>query len=80
MSAKFTGQLYQFRTKTPLSQGAYVEVNGPWDTYGAVVKSSHEPAPTPGSLCTPQECEERPYLNLVRGVQKRQLEKPVYRF
>lgn len=37
-NVRFSGQLYQLRAKRPLSPGAYVEVNGPYDTFGKVMK------------------------------------------
>lgn len=52
-NAKFTGQLYQLSSTKQLPKGAYVEVNGPWDTYGLVVESTPKPDNT--------------FLNLIRG-------------
>lgn len=36
-STRFSGQLYQLRAKRPLPVGAYVAVNGPWDSFGKVM-------------------------------------------
>lgn len=80
MQAKFTGQLYQFRTKRPLHNGAYVAVNGPWDTFGVVMSCRDMPAPGPGELTPLAQCKEKPYLNVVRGVKARAGEKPVAQF
>lgn len=64
--AAFTGHLYQLESKSALSQGAYVKVNGPWDTFGQIVKS------------TPQS--NGLHLNLIRGVRPDPLKKPVSNF
>ena len=61
--SRFAGQLYQLASKTQLSPGSYVAVNGPWDTFGSVQKSSVQPDGT--------------FLNLIRGVPARQGERPV---
>lgn len=66
MSSKFTGQLYQLRSKSKLHDGAYVAVNGPWDTYGVVLSSTDQGADG--------------YLNVVRGCQSRKGAKPVAQF
>jgi hypothetical protein len=62
-SVKYTGQLYQFSTDSPLCSGQYVAVNGPWDTFGAVISS------------TPKD--EGGHLNLIRGCRQRRDERPV---
>ena len=64
--AKFTGQLYQLRSTSQLHQGAYVAINGPWDTFGMIVSSSKTP--------------DGEWLNLIRGVQPRPGTKPVAQF
>lgn len=58
-------QLYQLVSKTKLAPGAYVAVNGPWDTYGVVQCS--EPHPNG-------------FINLIRGCEKKPSEKPVASF
>lgn len=63
---KYTGQLYQLYSDRACHAGAYVAVNGPWDTFGVVLKS------------TPQE--DGRYLNLIRGTAPRPGEKPVMQF
>jgi hypothetical protein len=65
-SAKYTGQLYQFSTKTPLGTGNYVAVNGPWDTFGTVVSSTAK--------------EDGSHLNLIRGCRPKIGERPVASF
>lgn len=60
MAAK---QLYQLTSKTQLSTGAYVAVNGPWDTFGRVQSSTLQPSGL--------------YLNVIRGCEKVPGEKPV---
>lgn len=80
MKSNFTGQLYQFRTKNPLKNGDYVAVNGPWDSFGVVMSCKHEPAPTAVSFCTPQEAQDKPYLNVIRGVKPRIIDRPVAQF
>lgn len=62
----YTGSLYQLHSNGALNAGAYVEVNGPHDTYGVVLKSERE--------------SDGRHLNLIRGVQPRLLERPVARF
>lgn len=79
MRSAYTGQLYQFRTKTQLSEGSYVAVNGPWDTFGVVVKSTHEPIPSLGESSFEVD-HLGPYLNLIRGVKPRAGERPVANF
>ena len=62
----FTGQLYQLRSNSKLYEGAYVAVNGPWDTFGVVT-----------SL---KQIDDDMYLNQIRGVKPRKGEKPVANF
>jgi len=62
----FTGQLYQLESKNQQAVGAYVGVNGPWDSYG-VIRSSDKK-------------ENGLFLNLIRGVKRRQAEKVVCNF
>lgn len=62
----FSGQLYQLHSTFKLSNGAYVEVNGPWDKFGVVLSSK-------------QEADGR-YLNQIRGVRKRNGDRPVAKF
>ena len=61
----FAGQLYQLPARRQVPDGSYVALNGPWDSFG-VVRSS---TPTKDG-----------FLHLIRGVQKRALDKPVARF
>lgn len=63
MAAK---QLYQLVSKTQLHKGAYVEVKGPWDTYGTVLSCERR--------------QDGAFLNLIRGCEKRVGEKVVARF
>lgn len=56
--------LYQLRSSTALAVGSYVAINGPWDTYGVVWKSE----PT----------HNNEFLNLIKGVRKDPIKKPVY--
>lgn len=58
----YTGQLYQLESKRHIPDGAYVQINGPWDTYGVVTSS---------------EKKGNYYLNQIRGVKARPGEKPV---
>lgn len=58
----YTGQLYQLHSVTPLADGSYVAINGPWDTYGVVTSSTKK--------------DERVWLNQIRGVPKRGWENP----
>lgn len=39
------GNLYQLRSKITLWPGAYVEINGPYDTYGRVLSVISENSP-----------------------------------
>ena len=43
-NARFTGSLYQLFSNKPVDNGAYVAVNGPWDTYGVVTSSAPQAA------------------------------------
>lgn len=61
--SRCTGQLYQLVSKTQLPAGAYVAVNGPWDTFGSVQSSKVQ--------------EDGNYLNLIRGTPARKGERPV---
>lgn len=61
--SRCAGQLYKLVSKTQLSVGSYVAVNGPWDTFGVVQKSSLQADGT--------------FLNLIRGVPSRKEERPV---
>lgn len=63
--AAYTGQLYQLLSKYKIRDGAYVAVNGPWDTFGVVISS--------------KQIEDK-YLNQIRGVRPRKGEKPVANF
>lgn len=65
-SARFTGQLYQLSSRRQLSAGDYVAVNGPWDTYGQVIKSDLQPDGT--------------HLNLIRGCREKSGTATVARF
>ena len=65
MSAKFTGQRYQFVAKREIPTGSYVGIKGPWDTYGAVTSSASHPDG---------------FLHQVRGVSPRPGEKTVANF
>lgn len=58
----FTGQLYQLSSARRLPAGTFVAVNGPWDTFGAVLKS--------------EPLADNTYLNLIRGVPARPGVKP----
>lgn len=53
MTTTVSGQLYQLKSKTQLSPGSYVAVNGPHDKYGIVQLSTKHP--------------EGGFLNLIRG-------------
>jgi hypothetical protein len=64
--AAYTGQLYQFHTPRKLNNGAYVAINGPWDTYGIVTSSA-------------QEADGR-FLNQIRGAKPPLLERIVASF
>ncbi|KWT98228.1 MULTISPECIES: hypothetical protein [unclassified Variovorax] len=63
---KYTGSLYQLSSRFQLHVGAYVAVNGPYDTYGVVQKSEKQP--------------DDKFLNLIRGVPARLGVKPVAQF
>lgn len=63
MAAK---QLYQLVSKTQLPHGAYVAVNGPWDTFGIVQSSKPD--------------GEGKFLNLIRGCEARKGTRPVAQF
>lgn len=64
--SKFNGQLYQLSSSIQLRIGAYVAVNGPWDTYGVIQNITPKP--------------DGSFLNLIRGVKARVGEKPVASF
>lgn len=64
--APFSGQLYQLSSKSRLHAGAYVEVNGPYDRYGKVIKSEEKP--------------DGSFLNLIRGVKKERDSRVVCKF
>lgn len=55
--ATYSGQLYQLLSSRSLATGAYVAVNGPWDRFGVILKS------------TPRE--DGMFENLIRGVPER---------
>ena len=63
---KAAKQLYQLYSTKELTQGAYVAVNGPWDTYGRVLAS--------------KKTDDGRWLNSVRGCAREAQEKPVYQF
>lgn len=60
------GALYQLRSTSALATGAYVAVNGPFDKFGVVWRSTPQP--------------EGGYLNLIRGCLQRKGENPVASF
>lgn len=60
---RFSGQAYQLFSSTKLADGAYVEINGPHDTFGQVTSSAMH---TDGR-----------WLNQVRGIKPRTGETPV---
>lgn len=62
----FAGHLYQLRSKHQLPPGAYVAVNGPWDTFGSILKSEVQ--------------ANGEFLNLIRGVKPQTGVKPVAQF
>ena len=66
MKSAFTGQPYQLYSNFEIQQGAYVAINGPWDTFGVVSKSELQ--------------ADGRYLNQIRGVRARPGEKPVAQF
>lgn len=53
----FTGQLYQLESRRQLIPGDFVEVNGPHDTYGTILKSEFK--------------ANGLYLNQIRGCEPR---------
>ena len=61
----FAGQAYQLFSDSELPNGAYIEMNGPWDTYGQVTSSARQP--------------DGRFLNQVRGTRPRVGERPVAR-
>lgn len=63
---KAAKQLYQLYSTKELHQGAYVAVNGPWDTYGRVQSS--------------RKTDDGRWLNLVRGCERDAQATPVYQF
>lgn len=63
---KFTGQLYQLRHGLKLSEGTYVAINGPWDTYGVVLKA--------------HKVDNNEHLHLIRGVAPQVGHKPAAQF
>lgn len=60
---RFTGQAYQLFSSKKLADGAYVEVNGPHDTFGQVTSSAVH--------------ADGRWLNQVRGIKPRVGETPV---
>lgn len=62
----FSGQLYQLASKQQLGTGSYVAVNGPWDTFGVVWKSTKK--------------DNGQFLNLIRGVKPDKTRRPVASF
>lgn len=62
----YSGHAYQLHSLHKLNNGAYVAINGPWDTYGIVTSSA-------------QEADGR-FLNQIRGVKQRTLDKVVASF
>lgn len=65
-SGKCAGQLYQLYANKQISDGAYIGINGPWDTYGVVISSK-------------QEADGR-WLHQLRGVPQRSGVKVVHNF
>ncbi|WP_126223629.1 hypothetical protein [Burkholderia ambifaria] len=61
----YAGQRYQLVARRQLPDGSYVAVNGPWDTYGVVTSSAPHP---------------EGFLHQIRGVKKREGERPVAKF
>lgn len=59
------GSLYQLFSSRQLPVSSYVAVNGPHDTYGIILKS---------------EPKDGKYLNLIRGVPRRDSETPIFQF
>ena len=62
----FTGQPYQLTSKSELPIGAYVQINGPWDTFGQITSREKKP--------------DGSWLNRIRGIQQKRGQKPVYQF
>lgn len=60
------GHLYQLSSKTSLSEGAYVAVNGPWDKFGVVIASKATP--------------DGAFLNLIRGCAEKKGQRTVASF
>ncbi len=65
-NSRCAGQLYQLRVPRQLDVGAYVLIDGPWDTYGSVVAIT--------------EHNEKGYLHLIRGIPERKGHTPVASF
>jgi len=65
---KFTGQLYQMPLDRDLGIGAYVVINGPWDTFGVVC----------GTRQATDEQRGAHLIHLVRGIKRHSLATPVY--
>lgn len=63
---RYTGQAYQLFSDHQVSNGSYVAVNGPWDTYGIVTSSAKQ--------------DDGRWLNQIRGTRPRVGEKPVAQF
>lgn len=72
MSNACARQLYQLCSSRRLNQGDYVAVNGPWDRFGVVMRSTPQPTEQPGA---PVE-----FLNLIRGCAARPGEKAIASF
>lgn len=53
-------------SKCKLHPGAYVAINGPWDTYGTVTSSRRQ--------------GDGLFLNQIRGIKKRDGERPICSF
>jgi hypothetical protein len=60
----YGGHLYQLFSKTQLPVGAYVQINGPYDTYGIVQKSAKHP--------------NGGFLNLIRGTKQKDIPVSAY--
>ena len=65
-NAAYTGQAYQLFSKIKVENGAYVAINGPWDTYGVVTSS--------------EQLADGRYLNQIRGVKPRPGERLIAQF
>lgn len=65
MKTAVSRQLYQLRSKNKLNVGDYVAINGPYDTYGIVLKSDTFPYG---------------HLNLIRGCPAKAGLQPVAEF